>query len=93
MRSIAKVFIRMVLPCLIVLAVIGLLIRGGREIAKIIELKNQTSQMDIKLVERRMDEYELRRKKIILDMDDFRSALLKANGAIPLDGEIRIRVK
>ena len=90
---VSKVTIKLILPCIIAMALLCLLIRAGEEIFRIVELRNESKGLNIKLEERKISSLELRRKEIVLGMEDFEKALLKANGKIPCEGEIRIRVK
>jgi len=92
-RVVSKITIKLILPCVIAVALLCLLIRAGEEIFRIVELRNESKGLDIKLEERKISSLELRRKEIVLGMEDFEKALLKANGKIPCEGEIRIRVK
>jgi len=88
-----KIVAAFIIPCLIIVAFFGLISRAGREIGRIWELKNEVRKLDIKLDDRKMVSYELRRKKLILEMEDFKKAVMKANGIEPSEGEFRIRVK
>ena len=92
-RIISRIVLRVILPAFIIVACFNLLARVSHEVLRISELKNEARQMDIKLEERLIVASELRRMRIILGMDDFKDAILKANRSIPRDGETQIRVK
>lgn len=56
-------------------------------------LSEKVRSDEYQLHERKLDELELRREKSVMEMEDYLTAMAKANGEVSEEGEQRIVVK
>ena len=84
---------RFILPCFAIFAFFVLALQIGNEISHIKRLAGDVQKYQSQLNERKLREIELRREKIVMEMDDYKDAIAKANGAPLDDGEERVVVR
>ena len=63
------------------------------EIYQVKKLSDKVRADESQLHQKKLEELELRRDKVIMEMDDYVNAMAKANGADSDKGELRIVVK
>lgn len=92
-RNAKLILSKFIVPCFLALVFVILAYQIGNEIFHIQRLSSDVHDYQIQLNEKKLHEIELRREKVVMGMDDFKSAIEKANGANLDEGEIRIVIK
>lgn len=84
---------KFIVPCFLILVFLILAYQIGIEICHIQRLKGEVREYQIQLNDKKLHEIELMREKIVMEMDDFKDAIAKANGAPLDDDETRIVIR
>lgn len=85
--------LRLILPCFFILIAFLMTFQIIKEIYQVKQLSDKVKAGQSQLHEKKLEELELRRDKVIMEMDDYVIAMAKGNGEDSDEDELRIVVK